>query len=167
MGRRSRLTNRTSPAAELRYLEPGNYYGIDVVDTFINDGLTLIDPKLLEEKQPRLGVIDDETLRKVAAWEPDFIFSNAVLQHVPPDELGLYFQRLASIMAPHTKAYVLFITAGRRQRVKTMNWAYPADYLQLVIAVSAPLLAVAVVDVDPRIGTVDGRPRKALRLSVA
>jgi len=112
-------------------------------------------------------LIDEETLRNVAAWMPDFIFSNAVLQHVPPDELGLYFQRLASIMAPHTTAYVLFITAERRKRVKTMNWVYPADYLQLVIAASAPLLKAEVLDLDPRIGTVDGRPRKVLRLSVA
>jgi hypothetical protein len=150
----------------MRYLEPGNYYGIDVVETFINEGLKLIDPKLLEEKRPHLGVIDDATLRKVGDWDPDFIFSNAVLQHVPPDELGLYFQRLASIMAPRTRAYVLFISAERQQRVKTMNWAYRADDLQLVIGVSAPSLVVEIADVDPSLGTVDGRPRKALCLSL-
>ena len=70
-------------------------------------------------------------------------------------------------MAPHTQASVLFVTAERRKRVKTMNWVYPADYLQLVMAASAPMLKAEVLDVDPRIGTVDGRPHKALRLSLA
>jgi len=151
----------------IRFLEPTHYCGIDVVDTFIEEGLKLIDPKLLEEKQPQLGTIDDAALRKVGDWKPDFIFSNAVLQHVPPDELPLFFRRLEMMMAPRTQAFILYVADQRLQRVKTMNWAYPADFLMDTVMAATPSLNVEVGNVDPRLGTVDGRRRRVLRITEA
>ena len=60
-------------------------------------------------------MIDDFILAEIGRWQPDFIFSTAVLQHVPTNELGVFFERLARMMAPNTRAYVLFITADRRE----------------------------------------------------
>lgn len=146
----------------IRYLDPGNYWGVDVVETFIEEGIKFIGPELLSEKRPRFGVIDDFMLAEIGRWEPDFIFSNAVLQHVPPDELGVFFERLAKMMAPRTRAYVLFISAGRQQRVKAMNWAYPADDLLAIIARAG--LSAKTGIVDPCIRRVDGRDREVLEI---
>ena len=146
----------------VRYLDPDNYWGIDVVGTFIEHGIKLIGPDLLREKRPRFGVIDDFVLDEIGRWQPDFIFSNAVLQHVPPDELGVYFERLARMMAPETRAYVLFISASRRQRIKAMNWAYPADDLVAIMAQAG--LNATIGKVDPGIRLVDGRDREVLEI---
>lgn len=149
----------------MRFLAPGNYAGIDVVDTFINAGLQLIDPQLVAEKRPRLATISDESLAKLREWKPDFIFSNAVVQHVPPAELASYFQRLEAMMTPATRAFVLFIDAPRQTRVKAMNWAYPAAELKAAIAAATPDLVVEVDEVGPDVRMVDGRPRRVLRIS--
>ena len=146
----------------IRYLELGNYWGVDVVGTFIDEGLKLIDPELFRQKLPRLSVTYDFMLAEIGRWEPDFIFSNAVLQHVPPDELEVFFQRLARMMVSKTRAYVLFISADWQQRVKAMNWAYPTDKLLPVIAAAG--LAANVGDVDPGLRLVDGRDRKVLEI---
>ena len=126
----------------MRYLDAGNYYGIDVTDSFIATGLGLVDPELLRSKAPHLATISGEVLRDIRAWEPDFIFSNAVLQHVPPEELSLFFERLESMMAPHTKAFMLYITGEKVERFDSMSWSYPADYIRTAARSAAPSLKI-------------------------
>ena len=64
-------------------------------------------PRLVPGKTASLRRDRRLHLDEIGRWRPDFIFSNAVLQHVPPEELGVYFERLARMMAPETRAYVL------------------------------------------------------------
>lgn len=150
----------------MRYLDAGNYYGIDVTDSFTAAGIELIDPELLRSKAPRLAAISGDVLRTIRAWEPDFIFSNAVLQHVPPEELSLYFERLEWMMAPHTKAYILYITGERVQRFDSMSWSYPAEYIRAAARLAAPSLNIAEISVHySRRG--DGRRREVLLLEGA
>ena len=85
-----------------------------------------------------------------------------MLQHVPPEELGVYFERLARMMGPETRAYVLFISARQRQRIKAMNWAYPADDLLTEIAKAG--LGATIGEVEPGIRRVDGRDRAVLEI---
>ena len=147
----------------IRYLNVGNYYGIDVTDSFINTGLELVDPELVKSKVPRLATITGEVLRDIRAWEPDFIFSNAVLQHVPPEELSLFFERLESMMAHHTRAYILYITGERLQRFDSMSWSYPGEYIRAAARRAAPSLNIAEKSIhQSRRG--DGRHREVLLL---
>ena len=57
---------------------------------------------------------------------------------------------------------MLFISADRRQRIKAMNWAYPADELLAVIAKAG--LSAKIGKVDPGIRRVDGREREVLEI---
>ena len=147
----------------MRYLDAGNYWGIDVTDTFIKTGRDLLSPELLARKTPRLSTINGEVLREIRAWEPDFIFSNAVLQHVPPEELSLFFERLESMMAPHTKAFILYITEDRVRRFDAMSWSYPAEFIRAAARSAAPSLKIAENSTHhSRRG--DGRRREVLLL---
>jgi hypothetical protein len=147
----------------MRYLDVGNYYGIDVTDSFIKAGLDLIDPDLLRTKAPRFGTITGAILREIREWEPDFIFSNAVLQHVPPEELSLFFERLESMMAPHTRAFILYITGERLHRFDSMSWSYPGEYIRAAARSAAPSLIIADKSIhQSRRG--DGRHREVLLL---
>ncbi|MEO7563963.1 MAG: hypothetical protein ABIR63_06185 [Sphingomicrobium sp.] len=148
----------------MRYLEPGHYCGMDVVDTFINQGLALIDPTLIAAKAPRLLTITPETLSKTAAWRPEFIFSSAVLQHVPPDELPEYFRRLGSLMSGTCTAHIIYVGGPRLKRVKALNWVYPTDRILAALAAGAPQLAMVEDRTLPQLGTVEGRSRRVLTL---
>ena len=89
----------------IRYLQPGSYYGLDLTDQFYKFGRERIG-SLLDEKQVRLAVISPESLRAVAALQPDFIFSRKVLPHVKADALPRYLANIASLMTPKTIAVI-------------------------------------------------------------
>jgi hypothetical protein len=147
----------------MRYLDAGNYWGIDVTDAFIKTGLELVNPELLARKAPRLSTINGQVLRDIRSWQPDFIFSNAVLQHVPPEELGLFFERLEAMMAPHTTAFILYITGEQVLRFDAMSWGYPAEYIRAAALSAAPSLEILERKVyHGRRG--DGRDREVLIL---
>lgn len=148
----------------MRYLDRGNYCGMDVVDTFINQGLELIDPKLIADKAPRLLTITPEHLAGVGEWGPNFIFSSAVLQHVPPDELPEYFRRLAMMMSGNCQAHIIYIDAPRLKRVKALNWVYPLSQILTAMADGAPELELVEDQALPGLGTVEGRKRRAISI---
>lgn len=149
----------------IRYLDAGNYHGIDVTDAFIASGLELIDPQILRDKAPRLDVISGDVLRGIRDWEADFVFSNAVLQHVPPEDLGLFFERLEAMMAPGTRAYILYITGQRIERFDSMSWSYPADYVRAAARSAAPSLNMDRVSAYQGRRS-DGRRREVLVLEM-
>jgi hypothetical protein len=148
----------------IRALDRGNYCGMDVVDTFFNQGLELIDPKVIADKAPRLLVIGPKSLAEVAKWRPDFIFSSAVLQHVPSDELDEFFRRIGSLMHAKTTAHILYIGAPRLKRVKALNWVYPLGQITAAMASGAPSLELVDERELPRLGTVEGRTRRVLTI---
>ena len=126
----------------IRHLDPGNYWGIDIADSFYAEGLKLLSPGLVTEKQPKLGVITEPLLSEIRTWSPDFIFANAVVQHVPPGELGLFFRRLAAMMAPISRAYIIFVVGQGVKRIKGMSWAYSPELLERETAIQLPGFAV-------------------------
>lgn len=148
----------------IRYLDVGNYWGVDVTDVFIAEGLKLIDPKLIEARKPQFGTIDDGLLARIRVWEPDFIFANAVLVHVPPAELTLFFKRIQSIMTRRSKVVIIYISSERTKRVKSMNWAYSEATIREAVQTAGVTFKTMFVDVHKGPQFVDGRPRRALLL---
>ena len=126
----------------IRFLEPGNYWGIDVTETFIDEGRQLIDPDLLADKRPRLSVIEDRLIDLIRVWEPDFIFSHTVLQHVLEAELAIYFDRLLRMMGPRCKAVIEFIAAPATSRIKAMSWGYADEALRAAATAIDPALVI-------------------------
>lgn len=110
-------------------LERDNYWGIDVTAEFYRQGLRLMDEKMIAEKRPKLSVISPETLAQLREWKPTFIFSNAVLQHVPPAETKSFLTNVASIITVGTSALLLFVAGPDGERYKAMNWTYSPDAL--------------------------------------
>lgn len=126
----------------MRLLPRAHYCGVDVTDRFFRDGLNFIDPALLEEKQPHLGIIDEAELSHLAQDPPDFLFSYAVLKHVPPGELDRYFANMTRLIGPRTRAIVFFMEGPRQQRISTMSWAYDGDVLAAMVRGLYPDLAI-------------------------
>lgn len=151
----------------IRYLDPGNYWGVDVAEVFIAEGLKLIDPELVEDRKPRFGTIDEGLLTRLRSWGPDFVFSNAVLVHVPPAELVLFFRRIDAIMKPGSEAVIIYIASDRTQRVKSMNWVYSEASLMEAAERAGVMFNMTFEDVREGQMLVDGRPRRALVLRTA
>lgn len=147
----------------IRYLDPGNYWGIDISDTFYAEGLKLLPPDLVTEKRPRFGVIAEPLLADIRAGGPEFIFANAVLQHVPPEELGLFFRRLAAMMTPASRAYILFVASERTvKRIKGMSWAYPPHLLEREAGAQLPGFVLRLQEPTKAYQRIAGGNRKIL-----
>jgi hypothetical protein len=111
------------------YLDAQKYTGIDVVSDFYDAGISLLKPGVIEQKQPRFAMISPATLEAARLTKPDFIFSFAVLKHVPPDELNLYFRSIVSMMTADTTAVITFNPARKSTRTGGSIWNFRADDL--------------------------------------
>jgi SAM-dependent methyltransferase len=152
----------------IRYLDAGSYWGIDISDAFYAEGLKLLPPELVAEKRPRLGIIGDPLLAEIRGWSPDFIFANAVLQHVPPEELELFFGRLAAMMVPGSRAYIIFVASNlRAKRIKGMSWAYSPELLEREAAAQLPRFAIRLQEPTQAYQRIAGGSRKILCIEPA
>jgi hypothetical protein len=113
----------------IRFLAPGRYWGLDVTDTFFRPALDALAPPLVAAMKPRLAVIGDDVLAGLERRPPDFVFSYAVLKHVPPRELDAFFDRFMRLIGPQTIAVLYFPDAPRTKRIGPMSWVHPAERL--------------------------------------
>ena len=148
----------------MRFLDPGCYWGLDVTDDFFGPATGLLDAALVAEKRPKVGVINPDNLAEVRRWKPDVIFSNAVVQHVPPTELRSYFQSLASLMAPGATALVIFVSGPDGERYQGMNWRHSADTMTALVGELGDDIEISVEDLDDGHAAIIGRDKKLLRL---
>ncbi len=124
----------------IRYLDRGNYIGLDVTDAFYRDGLAMLEPGLVEAKAPYLAVIDEITIARLAHNPPDALLSVAVVMHVPPDELDQFFNRVLRLVGPNTRAMLHVDIAAREIRTAPKSWAYPRARFERLVASLRPEL---------------------------
>jgi SAM-dependent methyltransferase len=143
----------------IRYLDRGNYIGLDVTDAFYRDGLQMLEPGLVEAKAPYLAVIDDALIARLAHNPPDIVLSVAVVMHVPPEELDTFFNRLLRLMGPATRAMIHVDVAARELRTAPKSWAYTAARYERLIGALRPDLAYSLklAKVKGRLGSVEWR----------
>jgi SAM-dependent methyltransferase len=113
----------------MKLLEPGNFFGLDVIADFYEQGRANVGPELLEKARPRLEVISEESVAAAAAFQPDFVFAHSVVIHVHPDILPKMFQNMAR-MAAKPGALLAFNAMMHDPAVRYANlgWAWPEAY---------------------------------------
>jgi hypothetical protein len=108
----------------IRYLNAGCYWGLDATDRFYKLGVDLIGPHLVAEKQPHLHVIAPSVLEAAKVARPDFIYSNAVVLHVPPDELREFFENVLGLFHASTTGLINVRLSRSAKRISSRSWAY-------------------------------------------
>lgn len=111
----------------INYLQSESYIGLDIVSDFFETGKTLLLQQTLDTKKPQFQVINSVTIKAVSSQPPHFIYSFAVLKHVPPSELDAYFRNIVSMMASHTQAVITFNHAELTNRTGAKIWDYCQD----------------------------------------
>jgi hypothetical protein len=109
--------------ALIQHLEPGHYWGLDVIDEFLESGMALLEPELKAAKRPNARVISAESLAETAAAKPDFVISWHVCSKVPPSRLQDYFGKVVALMGPAGIGLVHFPEAAERRRQSRFSWA--------------------------------------------
>ena len=114
----------------IEFLEPDRYIGMDIDQRILDAGRGNLPAELIESKRPLLEVISPESLNRVAAKRPKWIFSKGVLQHVPPDELNEFFENLAHLVRAGATAFVFARCAEESTPLSAKSWLHDLDQLQ-------------------------------------
>jgi hypothetical protein len=119
----------------IRFLEPGGYYGLDVISGFYEIGTQLVGEGLVREKQPRLAVISDDSIADAERFEADHVFSGAVCVHVHPDETQAYFRNLDRLVTkPGARLFFNAAVADEPMRFRYDSWAWPLSFYEKALA---------------------------------
>jgi hypothetical protein len=119
----------------IRFLEPGGYYGLDVISGFYEMGTPLLGEPLIREKQPRLAVISDDTVMDAERFEADHVFSAAVCVHVHPDDTQAYFRNLERLVAkPGARLFFNAAVTDEPMRFRYDSWAWPLSFYEKALA---------------------------------
>jgi SAM-dependent methyltransferase len=110
----------------IRYLNPGCYFGLDVVPNFFEWGKELVGNEIIAAKSPHLRTLGADSLSEAAEFGADFIFSAAVCIHVHPDELRKYFENLRSLTwKEHAQLHLNAAVSDLPRRIAQDSWAWP------------------------------------------
>jgi hypothetical protein len=125
----------------IKYLQPGCYWGLDVEQSLLDEGRTLIGETLWEEKQPNLRVISPASVRDAAGTSPAMLLSSKVLSHVHPRELPEYFGNVLQLIGLSGQAIILSRwSEGKTTRVTPLSWAHSlTDIRNLVAAIGGDI----------------------------
>jgi SAM-dependent methyltransferase len=137
--------------ALIEYLAPTHYWGLDVIDEFLESGMALLEPELKSAKRPNARVINAGNLAETAAAKPDFVISWHVCSKVPPNRLTDYFGKIVSLLGPNGLALVHFPEADARRRQSRFSWAENRTTIAEALRKVDPRLEIRFVPVTDQI----------------
>lgn len=138
----------------IEYLDTGRYLGLDIIDRFYRDGMSMMEGNVILRRQPRFLVITDEALERAREAEADLIFSTSVLQHVPPDEVARFLGNIIGLMHDDCVAIIHFRAAMTPARIAANSWTHAPASLMTAIACISPKMHTRIED-----GVSTGDPR--------
>jgi SAM-dependent methyltransferase len=113
----------------IRYLDPGCFFGMDVVAGFYEVWRDTIGAELAAAKKPKLAVIDERAIQDGIAFGADIVCSNTVCVHVHPDEIDEYFDNMIRLTAkPGARLVFNAVICDRPHRFEFNSWAWPLDF---------------------------------------
>jgi SAM-dependent methyltransferase len=113
----------------LKLLEPGNFFGLDVISDFYELGIANVGADLIAASKPRLAVISRDTVAEAAAFRADFVFAHSVVIHVHPDIIEEFFDNLRTIACrPGTILTFNVMISDEPVRYNNLGWAWPLEF---------------------------------------
>jgi SAM-dependent methyltransferase len=126
------------------YLDPGNYYGIDVNESLLEAGYDVELPEKLRAKLPRDHLRATDRFDSEFGVPFDFAIAQSVFTHIPLNDIRLCLVRLGRQMTPGGRFYATFFEAPsgfpvdgvldgdhpeKRDKFTERNpfWYWPAD----------------------------------------
>ncbi len=118
----------------IKYLNPGNYTGIDISPEAIKIAQQLIIKEDLGDRKPRLLITADSQFKEFSGETFDFLFAYSVFCHLPPEEIEEIFQNIGKIMGSESTFFFTFKPAKKFKMDKgkgiKFNFRYPLSYFE-------------------------------------
>lgn len=114
----------------IKYLNAGNYSGIDISSKAIEYGNQLIEMESLSEKRPRLLVNKNRDLKFVEFNNEvfDFLLAQSVFTHLKPEHIEECFRHIGQIMSSASVFFFTFKKAPELKRSRLKEFSYPWSF---------------------------------------
>lgn len=114
----------------IQYLEPGNYWGIDISEDILEAAQKMLHEHDLKDKRPTLAQNIDLTFSQFNRTF-DYIHAQSVLSHMPVEDMEELFANIGSIMHADSMFLASFFEGDRyHPSVRNRNFFYPFITLQ-------------------------------------
>ena len=114
------------------YLDADRYIGLDIDDRILAAGREQLPADIVAAKRLVLEV-SPESLARAAAKAPQWIFSNGVLPHVPPEHLNAYFTNLARFVLGGATGLFTGKARANREKLSAKSWMHDGAHVQEVV----------------------------------
>ncbi|MGO9312144.1 MAG: class I SAM-dependent methyltransferase [Syntrophobacteraceae bacterium] len=94
----------------IRYLEAGNYFGLDINASLVKAGLMEIERERLTEKQPNLMVNDKFEFSRFGR-KFDYVFALSVFTHLPMNHIIRCLTEIRKVLSPGGEFFATFFEA--------------------------------------------------------
>ena len=115
-----------------KYLNPGNYVGVDISAERLRLGRMLAEKHGLPPDHYKLITVTDCHVEELAGYEFDYIWVHSVISHMPPDEVRLALTNLRPLLANGGQIIFDFRKGDRLKRKFLKDWCYPTELMQRV-----------------------------------
>lgn len=116
----------------IRYLDAGNYSGMDISFKAIEYGKSLVREEGLSDKQPSLLISRNRDLKfkKFRGKTLDYLLAQSVFTHLPPEHIEECFQHIGTIMGTGSRFFFTFSEASAFMQVGLKDFVYPFSFFE-------------------------------------
>jgi SAM-dependent methyltransferase len=126
----------------IRYLNPGNYVGLDLSPEAVHFARNLVSNEGLAEKNPRIVLTDGGlTFEQLEGETFDYILAQSVFTHLGPVQIEECFRHIGAVLNPAGVFFFTFGEAARVRRLKDFVFLYPFDFFEQLATASGLRLA--------------------------
>ena len=108
-----------------KYLDPGNYVGVDISEQRLAHGRHLMSEAGISECDYGAILVHDCRLTELKGRSFDFVWANSVLTHMPESDIRTMLAALSELLAEDGKFYFTFADADKRRRKHIKDFWYP------------------------------------------
>ncbi|OGG48245.1 hypothetical protein A2678_01520 [Candidatus Kaiserbacteria bacterium RIFCSPHIGHO2_01_FULL_53_31] len=117
----------------IKYLETGNYTGVDISEEILEAGREFLRGASLEGKRPNLFYTDNIEFKEVQGKTFDYLLAISVLTHMPPEDIETLFANLHKVMGDRSvflATVFLSKTGSIYDTVMRRNFFYPYEWFR-------------------------------------
>lgn len=114
----------------IKYLDVGNYTGIDISSGAVRYGRTLVKEQGFIYKLPKLMINRNLKFKELYGKKFDYIFAHSVFTHLPTDSIEECLENIGDIMCDGSLFYFTFFYATEIRQVSAYKFRYPLSYFK-------------------------------------
>lgn len=116
-----------------RYLEPGNYVGVDISQKRLDRGTTVMAAAGIPETSYEAICVSGCELEEISGRRFDAVWAQSVLTHMPENDIRTMLWAIKPMMKPDAFYLFTFAPGEKRRRMNIKDFWYPVDDIRQIV----------------------------------